>query len=545
MNNPLNHTSASNKLQKFSDIYSFLRQYHGSLPPQIETVNDEIIGVLKKAKRREDTTGESAKWVPLTYKDMRHICLCNLERYPVFPFWVLQRVFMASLGQNSGRRSVELHSIAASSFKLTWQYTKEKTRFGVLHFKYSYQKMKGPGVFNQCFAEPVCQDVFDGPVSNAIIFALAYFERMGMIDSALDVYNEKVTLAIDANVFETANDLKEKLKTVIRLSKEKSREYLNIMMEPKNEEQGTQLDSLVATVNFARLLSKEDEKTKKIPLWISQSCHGKLSCERFNKTGKRPLAELMILVGFLPSIHKRTGTTSTRHFFRKLSGGKTVEGFHTERHLTLHMGNTSAVGMGVYEDPNEYKRMMPANICQPTVGPQVAEAVVTNGEDVRPAYEVEDFFNSNVKVRKGDVPWERNPHLFLIVHAKNKDAFGVIDPMDLECPNKTCNETFKYEVQLAKHLQTCCDNDLVCVCGKEFVNYQNLQQHHRSCRHRPHFGKRERKAYDVNIVKELDFTNTFPCPHCGEMYGSEPSLKKHIAQGKKCKKLQEQKVPAK
>jgi hypothetical protein len=163
----------------------------------------------------------------------------------------------------------------------------------------------------------------------------------------------------------------------------------------------------------------------------------------------------------------------------------------------------SMVGMKNYEDADAYNRSIPSNLCQPEVGPRVAKAIIADAKGVRPAHEVAGFFNINIKVRTGDVPWEKDPRLFLSVHAKNEDDFGVINPMDLECPNKTCNEKFKYEVQLAEHVQTCCNKDLVCACTKEYPSYKLLLEHHRRCEH--HVGKRNRKAYDDEVIKKLDF----------------------------------------
>jgi hypothetical protein len=278
---------------------------------------------------------------------------------------------------------------------------------------------------------------------DAISFLLGYFERIGAIESALDVWTGKKTLSIDSSKYESAEDLKAKLVEACALSAKTNIEYITKKIE-NADDFGEE-----PTTNVFKKLTEIDRNSPLIPMWMSQH-HGHIVKSRIYFPGTRPVTALFGECGFTPSPEMRLGITGTRHTFRNDSNALTKEGFNAPRHLELAMDHSAKVANKHYDDKSGYQKSVPHNVLQAGVSREAALEAIENVK-LASAYEIPGLFSDKVKFRDGStLPWKNEPELLLKEFAAPDFRVG-----GWKCPGKGCNEEFHFDGDWNAHIQTC------------------------------------------------------------------------------------------
>jgi hypothetical protein len=334
----------------------------GHAGPHVQELKNKLAVILREQESRARRSNNSCKFVPITYKDNRHILHCVIEAYGRIPFWHLFRLVLIVLGQNTGRRFGEIIFISAGD----WSFKIHQKGYRIMKYCYCYEKRSGIGPHFQKFVEsdirpPPLGDP-EGPVSNAIIVILSYMQVIGMIPSALDVYTGREALRIDKSRWESNGELCAKL---LRAEVACKSENIKCIQSEMNDE-GEDMHNTVPASLLSKL-EEEDLACSKIPFFVSHSQQTeRLSMQRFNFRSGRPVNRLLCEVGYTPSRAFKAGVTGTRRFFRQNHRGETVQGFDVGSHLIQHQSHSRYVGDEHYENAMHYRSNLAANIAQPT-----------------------------------------------------------------------------------------------------------------------------------------------------------------------------------
>jgi hypothetical protein len=503
---------ASTKLRYLNSIFAILEAV-GTATQHVLPYKRKLAATLRTQDLNDRKSGRSCKFVVITYKDNRHLLNCVLERFGCIPFWHLFRMVLIGLGQNTGRRAGELIFIAAGSWSLAFSNSGRRS----MEFKSCYRKMQGIGIYTQKIMEPEIgsEAHSDGAPSNAILSILAYFEAIGMIPSAIEVYAGRCPLVIDGNKWETADVLFNKLQRAQKAAKEHNIHAL------KNAHAQSEED--VYPESILSKLEDEDRACSKLPFFVSYDRATKrLSSKRFNFRGRRPVSELLEEAGYTPSVTLRAGLTGTRKYFRQCSRSQNdgLQGLDVQSHLLQHQSHGISVALERYENAAAYTSKMAANITQPTVGPDAAREEVHNFT-IEPAYYTDGFFSGRVQIRRQSLHWERDPTLFFALQAKTWTPCA--------CPGISCNRTFQFHQQLAVHMDDCsgfCCNTCLSKTGKRYKTLSCWQAHKRRC------NGLEQQRLGAAIVNRrenlLDFMMLYACKECQAQFPSRTKLQRHL-----------------
>jgi hypothetical protein len=560
---------ASTKLRYVNSIFAVLDMV-GVQTGHVDPYKKKLASILREREKKDRSSGRACRFVVLTYKDNRHVLHCILQAHSGrIPFWYLFRMLLIVLGQNSGRRTGELMMIAAAewTFKISEQGLRSMT------MTYCYRKRDGIGIYTQKLLEPETGTNVhdDGPPSNFVLFVLAYFQVVGMIDSAIDVYTGRRPLLIDRARWETANDLCTKLKRAEAAAKTENIQTLKAKMNAGGTVDAQ--DENEAGCLPRSILSKledEDKQCIKLPFFVSYDQKTKrLSAKRFNFRGLRPVNEVLSEAGYAPSQELKAGCTGTRKFFRQNHRSETVAGFDIQSHMLLHQSHTHSVALERYENANDYSRSMAANISQPTVGPDRARAEIAQFA-IQPAFYLDGFFRAEVEIRRAPLPWEAVPTIFfplattstsrappqpqplsmlpappslakLVARALPQPMAAVAhiisEPILSLCPGQDCQRRFHFEEELCQHMKSECQYFRCDTCrsnsrsNRKYKLLTNLQEHKRRC---PGLAQ-QRQAEDQWRLKRLslDFMRLFTCSKCSNAFPSQAKLNKHEATHRK------------
>lgn len=189
---------------------------------------------------------------------------------------------------NSSRRHFESTTIAPATF--TYRHDTS-----VLEFKYLHAKRRGTGRNKQTVSTmPNVEDC-------GVVWTLLLLQKIGAIESAVDVWDGKEQLQVDAQHFENAESLRKLLDTAKKTLNEKQVRAL------ENGDDRA-LDNLLDTM--AKVHKTEDP----VPIFLLPSNkHGEPSSKRMSSAAHdRLLRELGTRYGYVSSHQTYFGTTAAR-----------------------------------------------------------------------------------------------------------------------------------------------------------------------------------------------------------------------------------------
>ena len=277
--------------------------------------------------------------------------------------------------QVTGRHGIEVLFIAATGWTLKLVNYKDVGGFDCIArkmiFKFCYSMDDGPGIYNASFAE--CKK--DYTHCNLVVITLILMERLGMIKSAIDVYNGFEELIIDGRVYETPPLLRDKLVRSQHNVKEKVIAQLKKRGQGQEDDVEDTIDEAVGNSLYLELKNNQDKPGDPTPFYTNNANHGLLSSVRYDpqSEGLREMAEKY---GYRP-------TGSTRPLF-----GRT--GISAASHRDQPAANSAAVRHGQYENADEYRRRIPANLLQEDVDEQAMEALLEE-QSLTPAFDDPEF----------------------------------------------------------------------------------------------------------------------------------------------------------
>jgi hypothetical protein len=244
-----------------------------------------------------------------------------------------------------------------------------------MKFKFCWMKGKAIDVFTGTLTEG--KGANSTTAENPVVWALLYMQRMGVIQSAYDVYMGIEPLKIDSSIFETAVELAQKLRIACGLQKTANLEIMKlvkkkVITEEEWENGDNDEESPKSLCTVVAALDKED---KKIPYWTALLRSTVQRSTRFD-FASGTWKDTALSVGYLPSKSHRFGPTGCRGYYRMNSRHNNHQGIDKESHLNQHMGHSSNVALAHYERHDDYRAMIPANIFQHNVTKEQVERVI-------------------------------------------------------------------------------------------------------------------------------------------------------------------------
>jgi hypothetical protein len=177
----------------------------GRVPNLImERLRKDQGNVAVRVAKTQKVAGAYRGAATFTPSDMLHL-ISSMERECGGRFgWRQMQMLASVVGKfNTGRRFVEFQHIAASSIKFTLTKRGDEVSERRIGLIFCWAKIYGPGIYHQNFVATDDTNTH----TNAVVFFLLWMEALGMISSAVDVWDGKETVAVDETKFETADNL--------------------------------------------------------------------------------------------------------------------------------------------------------------------------------------------------------------------------------------------------------------------------------------------------------------------------------------------------
>lgn len=231
------------------------------------------------------------------------------------------------LGQATGLSKIELETLALAEFR----FDKEKQKLTMV---YCWKREFGVGRFVQeIWASNKLEE-------NAIVFLLLKLELMGVIKSAIQVYNGDEELIPSSNEYESAELLQAKLNSA-------SRQLTNGQLQAFTEGNVEPPQDLMKQVIKSEKPYTPDSPDYRLPCWLSIRKGSATSKRMPSSTANGKISTFICYSrdnaenhhGYQSSDKKKIGATSTQKAYRnKISGFETfplyqVDGYTVKDHV--------------------------------------------------------------------------------------------------------------------------------------------------------------------------------------------------------------------
>jgi hypothetical protein len=511
--------SAATKRTRIEDIKALLKIQNRS----IDTNGKQggcITGVTQLLSKQEDKdrrSGKSVGWVAFSDLDYLHMMNSIIMYYGALPDSELQTLHQLLMGKTTGRHSGEIQWLAAASWTIDFLNCDGQI-LRTMRCVLCNKKIDGPGKYTVCFAEPMDENT----EVNLVVITLLLLERKKMINSALSVYDEAEVLSIDANVFETADELHAKLLEATDLMKEDNLGKLEETTDADIEEAVLP----AGVVFYVRELDKK--QGDKIPFYTT--CSAGLQTSTRSSSFAGTIKEFGVLFGWTPSRSLRFGGTCARKGARQDDTGEVRGSTNKEKHLNHQLGHTSNVALRHYENYRDYNNAIPANLLQKSTDPKLLQKVVSNFA-VRASFEDPTFFNQAHPKLLDRLPPSRD---FLQAYAHDPES----DPeAAFVCLGDDCEKQFLYCMDWRKHMSSreCGSRQFhgCCWCPMKFNNseYIKVSEHLSFCKGRP------ASTFKMKPVVAKAEAQRYSC-ECGRSFAAKKGLARHkkehckVAKGK-------------
>ena len=340
----MNSKAASTHRDRLGDINTLLEimDRTSEVSSSVNKNRVDLSRVLQKKESSDRKQGKAVGWIALADADFLHMINTVLDQHNgKFPTEKIQQIHMLMVSKVTARRTGERTWIAASSWTLRSDILANGNIIRVMSYTYCFQKGVGVGKYPFSFME-----TSDTPVeSDLVVLTLLLLERLGMIKSALDVYENHAPLVVDPDTFETPDELVAKLNAALVSSKEG--DLKKILNDGDDSDEIKFPDSVMPSVRAA------DAKSNKVPMYITfpNNYPRRIRYDKHANT----MRMFGRLVGYTPTPQIRFGGTAGRKGFRQDSKNALAANINYECHLITHMGHESTVAYKHYENKIAYK----------------------------------------------------------------------------------------------------------------------------------------------------------------------------------------------